>query len=353
MTQNPPAADGTQIDQGTRLALWCLIPMTPLAPICAILVGNAYVMLGLISLCAGVAALVTVSQFPRLTKPVLAGVLLLQNMTFTASLNGHPWQIDTHMVYFAVLAVVAIMNDVKVLLGAAGFIAVHHIGMSLTMPKMLYPDMTEGFLLRTVFHASVVVAETAFLALSIIARQATDAEIARQRDTLGQTSAANKQAEETAQAERRAAAEAMAVLDSHLQQLADQDLSQTIEGELPAEYDQIRQTFKHLVVSLRAVLETATDTSADFRTSSRELSGAADDLAQRTETQSGTLSQTADSLQGLTSKLRETADGAKQAEDTAARARDSAIKNGDTVRMLLRLCARSRSRRARFLILSA
>ena len=333
MTENSHLSDqGPNADYGTRLATWCLLPMTPLAPACAALIGNAYVILGLISLSGAIVALVTLNMFPRFAKPVLAAVLLLQNMTLTAALHDHPWQIDTHMVYFAVLAVVAVMYDVKVLLGAAGFIAVHHIGMSLTMPQMLYPRMTEGFLLRTLVHAAVVVVETVFLTMSILQRQAMDAEVARQRDVLELTNAANKQAEETARTERRAAKEVVSVLDHHLRQLADQDFSQFINDRLPDEYDEIRLTYNNLVGALRAVLETASETSADFRTSSRELSGAAGDLAQRTETQSGTLSQTADSLQGLTEKLRETANGAKQAEKAAARARDSAIKNGETVR---------------------
>ena len=333
MTENSQSSDtGHNADYGTRLATWCLLPMTPLPPVCAVLVGNAYLVLGLISFGAAIGALVTVTNFPRFAKPVLAAVLLLQTMTLTAALHHHPWQIDTHMVYFAVLAVVSGMYDVRVLLGAAGFIAVHHIGMSLTMPQMLYPLMNEGFLLRTLVHAAVVVVETAFLAMSILQRQAMDAEVARQRDALELTSAANKQAEEAALAERRAAKETILVLDQHLRQLADQDFSQFINDRLPEEYDEIRLTYNNLVSALRAVLETASNTSDDFRTSSRELSGAAGDLAQRTETQAGTLSQTADSLQGLTEKLRETANGAKQAEKAAARARDSAIKNGETVR---------------------
>ena len=328
--QSPVAQPGT--DQGTRLAAWCLVPMTPLAPICAVLVGNEPLILGLISLGGAALAVLSMTKAPGLAKAVIAAVLLLQTMTLTAALHDHPWQIDTHMVYFSVLAVIAVMQDARILLGAAAFIAVHHLGMSVVMPRMLYPEMTEGYVLRTLMHAAVVVVETVFLGLSILQRQAMDAEMAQQRDALELTSAANKHAEETALAERQAATDAVAVLDAHLRQLAQQDLSQTINKELPKEYDQIRLTYNEMVARLRDVLQTASETSSDYRTSSRELSGAADDLAQRTEVQSGTLSQTADSLQGLTQKLRETAEGAKKAEQAAARARDSAIKNGDTVK---------------------
>lgn len=331
-TQNSQLRPDHGIDGSARLAAWCLVPMTPLAPVAAVLVGNPPLALGAISAGAAVAALLVLARFPAFAKIILAAALLLQTMTFTAALNGHQWQIDTHMAYFAILAVIAVMYDVRVLIGSAAFIAIHHLGMAVTMPMMIYPEMTEGYIGRTLLHAAVVVVETVFLGLSILQRQKVDAEMAHQRDTLALTSEANKQAEEAAIAARRDAATAVAVLDRHLKHLEAQDFSQLIHAALPADYDQIRITFNNLVTHLRGVLQTASETSLDYSTSSRELSGAADDLAQRTETQAGTLSHTADSLQGLTAQLQQTAEGAKRAEKMAARARDSAIQNGETVR---------------------
>lgn len=320
------------IDRGTRLAAWCLLPMTPLAPVAAVLVGNPPLALGGVSVICAALALVIMTWFTGFAKAALAIALLVQTMAFTAALNGHPWQIDTHMAYFAILAVIAVMYDFRILIGSAAFIAIHHLGMAVTMPMMIYPDMTEGYIARTLLHAAVVVVETVFLGLSILQRQRIDAEMAHQRDAMELASHANKKAEEAALAARRDAAEVVSVLDEHLKQLEKQNFSETINAALPAEYDQIRLTFNSLVTRLRDVLQIVSETSLDFRTSSRELSQAADDLAQRTEVQSGTLSHTADSLQGLTVQLRQTAEGTKRAEQIAARARDSALQNGETVR---------------------
>jgi methyl-accepting chemotaxis protein len=315
----------------TRLAIWCLLPMTPLAPLSAMLVGNTAFGLGFVSVLAMAVALVVVAGLPRFGKAVLAAALLLQTMLFTAALDGHPWQIDTHMLYFAVLAVIAVMDDFKVLIGAAAFVAVHHLGMSLTMPTMLYPEMTEGYVARTLLHAAVVGMETVFLGRSILQRQAVDLVMSEQRDILEQTSADNKKAEEMALFARRVATDAMAVLDQHLCHLAAQDFSRTIDTPLPADYDQIRLTFNSLVQHLRRVLKTSAETSLDYRAGSTELAGAAEDLAQRTEVQAGALSQIAESLQGLTVQLTQSATGAKQVEEIAIRTQGNATANGEIV----------------------
>lgn len=331
MTQS----DSTQLptDQnGMRLALWFLAVLTPLPAISALLIGNSAIGIGLFSVAIAGAAVATVYLMPSSARAMLAFVLLLLNMTLTAAFKGHPWQIDTHMMYFAVLAVISVMYDIRVLLGSAAFVAVHHLGMSYTMPELVYPDMTDGFVARTMIHAAVVVMETGILGLSILQRNAMDDALILQRDAMQESQRASELAEQAATRDRRAATAVVHLLNERLKMLSEQDLSQTLDDELPPQFEDLRHHFNDLVHSLRDVLQTATETSEEYTVSARELSGAADDLAQRTELQSSTLSQTAESLQQLTITLRETADGAKQANITASEARDSAAKNGEIVK---------------------
>ncbi|MCG3267834.1 methyl-accepting chemotaxis protein [Yoonia sp. I 8.24] len=317
---------------GVRLALWFLAVLTPLPPVSALLIGNAAIGLGVFSIAAAGAAVATVYFLPGAAKGMLAAVLLLLNMALTVAFKGHPWQIDTHMMYFAVLAVIAVMYDFKVLLGSAAFVAVHHLGMSLAMPTLLYPEMTGGFIARTMIHAGIVVMETVILGVSILQRNTMDEALILQRDAMQESQRASELAEQNATQERHAATSVVQLLNARLKTLSEQDLSQTLDEELPAQFEDLRQHFNELVYSLRDVLQTATETSEEYNVSARELSGAADDLAQRTEVQSGTLSKTAESLQQLTKTLRETADGAKQANTTASEARDSAAQNGEIVK---------------------
>ncbi len=335
-----PNTEAAANQDGVKLAIWVLAVLTPLPPVSAWLVGNSPVGVGIFSMVLAVTALFAVAKLPKVSKAILTFVLLMQNMAFTAAFAGHPWQIDTHMMYFAVLAVIAVMYDVRVLIGAAGFIAVHHLVLSFAMPTMLYPNMTEGYIARTLIHAGIVILETVILTLSILQRQAMDQQLAKQRDAVEITNAASRAAEREAQDAQEAATQVVSLLSARLKTLSEQDFSQTIDEELPPQFDQMRINFNDLVVNLRSVLQTAAETSGDYNVSSRELSGAADDLAQRTEVQSSTLSQTADSLQNLTKTLQETAEGAKQANRTASQARDSADKSGDIVRNAVKAMTR-------------
>lgn len=76
-------------------------------------------------------------------------------------LAGHPWQIDVHMYYFAVLAMLAGLCDWRVILAAAGVTAVHHLGLNFALPAAVFPGGASFG--RVVVHAVIVVMETAVL----------------------------------------------------------------------------------------------------------------------------------------------------------------------------------------------
>ena len=74
---------------------------------------------------------------------------------------GHPWQIDVHMYFFAVLAMVAAFCCWQTVLVAAATVAVHHLLLNFTIPFAIFPDGAN--FMRVVFHAVIVVLETAIL----------------------------------------------------------------------------------------------------------------------------------------------------------------------------------------------
>ena len=75
--------------------------------------------------------------------------------------NGNAMQIDTHMYYFAWLAILVLMIDWRVILAGAAVTAVHHIGLNFLMPQFIFPNGAS--FLRVVVHALAVVAETGAL----------------------------------------------------------------------------------------------------------------------------------------------------------------------------------------------
>ena len=74
---------------------------------------------------------------------------------------GHPWQVEMHFYFFAVLAMLAGFCDVRILIFAAAAIAVQHLAFNGLLPDALYPGGAN--LARVAVHAIIVVIETAML----------------------------------------------------------------------------------------------------------------------------------------------------------------------------------------------
>lgn len=162
-----------------RLTAICLAPLGPAAtlltdanPLPLAVAAAAFVILAFASRGMG----------ERSRAIVLALILIGECIALTAAFAGHPWQLDTHMLYFAVLAIVSTMVSVPALLAAFVLTAVHHLALSLALPALVYPSMNVSEALqRTVIHASIVVLEVAVLWRAIVQRQkaAADIDVAR------------------------------------------------------------------------------------------------------------------------------------------------------------------------------
>ena len=75
--------------------------------------------------------------------------------------RGHSWQIDVHMYFFAVLAILSVYCDPKVVIVSAGTIAVHHILFNFIVPSWVFPEGASFG--RVILHAVVVVVESVAL----------------------------------------------------------------------------------------------------------------------------------------------------------------------------------------------
>ena len=75
--------------------------------------------------------------------------------------SGHPWQIDIHMYYFAVIAILLALCDWRALVTAAGVTAAHHLTLNFALPSAVYPN--GGDFGRVILHAAIVVLETGCL----------------------------------------------------------------------------------------------------------------------------------------------------------------------------------------------
>ena len=91
----------------------------------------------------------------------LAVTLVGQTSLLVLAFSGHPWQVEMHFYYFAVLAMLSGFCDWRVLALAAGLVSLHHLSLNFILPDALYPSGSD--LLRVCVHAVVVVIEVAML----------------------------------------------------------------------------------------------------------------------------------------------------------------------------------------------
>jgi methyl-accepting chemotaxis protein len=76
--------------------------------------------------------------------------------------SGHGYQIDIHMYFFAMLAVVAGWCDWRAIVANAAVTAVHHLVLNFALPAAVFPSATPD-LVRVLVHAVIVIAETGVL----------------------------------------------------------------------------------------------------------------------------------------------------------------------------------------------
>lgn len=308
-----------------------------------------------------------------------------QAIAATSALAGQSWQVDMHMTFFAALAALVLLVDVKAIVVATGLIVLHHLTISLLVPSLIYPsfDVWEN-IARTLLHGGIVAAESAALIFAVLVRtrmqiQAVErereltfaremaaemlskaesarelAETERQNaETLKRTAEEAQQrialeseraeaahlaarALEAKESERRAETllqqnSIVDTLKAALARLSDGDLTVEIATRFPQEYETLRSDFNAAVERLRSAIGKVADTSTRVQSEASAIGIAADSLAKRTERQAATLEETSAAMTELTSKVKSSADLASEAETSTAMARDEAMKGGEVV----------------------
>ncbi len=143
----------------------------------------------------------------RLTVAVAAmGVVAL----LVYEMSGHPWQIDMHMYFFAVLAGLVAYCDYRAILVGAGATALHHLTLNFLLPAAIYPGGADFG--RVVVHAVILILEAGVLIwLAYTLAKLTELS-AQQMAELDAAHAAERQANaERTESESRAKAAAAAL----------------------------------------------------------------------------------------------------------------------------------------------
>ena len=108
----------------------------------------------------------------------LACALIAQPALMVGIMANHPWQIDLHMYFFAVMAILSLLASIPALIVATILVAAHHLALNFLLPELVYPGGSDIW--RTVIHAVILASETAGLVWMVFLRQRQEQGIVEQ-----------------------------------------------------------------------------------------------------------------------------------------------------------------------------
>jgi methyl-accepting chemotaxis protein len=313
-----------------------------------------------------------------------ATALIGQAIALTTAFQGHAWQMDTHMLYFALLACLVVLRSIPAILAATAITAVHHLSLSIFMPALVFPAgvLIEN-LARTGLHAVIILMETAVLTATVLLVNRLEADMqqrnqeleatVQQSDTARDTAQQASQKAEAAQQEalqakeqaeallkeakaseaerskaqqdqRKAAAEyerqrqqkadeqsqVFDVIREALNSLQQGDLTARISAELPMDYKDLQDAFNSAVQSLEDAIAQVATQSDEMSDQIHEITSATSKLASSAERQAHALRESSAALEQLTRSVQDTEDTVGKAEGSAQAAENNA-KSSETV----------------------
>ncbi|PTW51398.1 methyl-accepting chemotaxis protein [Rhodovulum kholense] len=141
-----------------------------------------------------------------------------------------------------------------------------------------------------------------------------------------------ERAENDARARREADAEAqknvVAAVGTGLSELAQGDLTHTLDTPFPEHFETIRSNFDKTLMTLREMQSGVVENADEIQARAEEVASASEDLSHRTENQAATLEETAAALDEITSSVRNAAEGAVEVERVVRQTRDDAERSG-------------------------
>lgn len=230
---------------------------------------------------------------------VICGLPVL--LLFTA--RGSLFQLDLHMVFFAGLAMTAILCDWRAIAASTLVVAVHHLVIGLLVPDWVFYG--GGSVSRVLLHAVILLSEAAVLVwichqfVQLLA--AIDA--AQQERQRVEAEAARERAARMAELQR-----AMTTLSGSLEGLRDGRLTGELPADFPESFGQIRSDYNAALGSLRTLVASVGGSAAQIKESAFAMADATEDLAARSQATAASLEETTAAIGEIDSRLRATAE---------------------------------------------
>ena len=233
-----------------------------------------------------------------------AGMVGLITYTFA----GHDYQIDTHMYFFAMLAVCAGWCDWRALVGFAGVTAVHHLALNYVFPAAIFPSSNPD-LVRVLLHAVIVVVQTVTLGWLVW-------QLERLFDQSGSSINAANQAQARA-AELLAGQREAAEADRRKQQR----VAELVAG-FRADIDDVIGRVRVLSAQMNAGTDRLADLSSKASQSSTMAAERSTDASQTVQTVAAASEEMAASIQDMNQHVSRTKTVADEARQTVVKTTD-------------------------------
>ncbi|MBA4047829.1 MAG: methyl-accepting chemotaxis protein [Sphingomonas sp.] len=198
--------------------------------------------------------------------------------------RGHPWQIDMHLMFFAVLAALVILCDWRPIVAGTVVTAVHHLVLNFVGPQFVFDGGAN--LGRVLLHAAVVLIETGILSWTAV-------KLVALLDQSQQAIEVAQAAQARSEAMQGENATVIAEMGGALERLSEGDLTVRINRHFGCDHESLRHSFNQTVTQLEDMLGMLVGAVERVRHNMAEISSGSDDLARRTELQAASLEETA------------------------------------------------------------
>ncbi|WP_071795244.1 methyl-accepting chemotaxis protein [Natronohydrobacter thiooxidans] len=322
---------------------WVMIAQSLLA---GVIIGaqNPAVLSGLIVLAA--VATVDYRLAPGSSRNQLTGAMALAIgiALIVYQFEGHVWQPDMHMQFFAALAVLAVYCNWLAIATFTAFVVIHHLSLAFLMPSAVF--LGDADLGRVIVHAVILLVEA--VALTVIGLKLVAAFARAEQDKQAAEEAFSEaEAERQARLEQRDAeaherarriatqTRVVSEIEAGLVRLAQGDLTAPIpnppDNPFPADYEALREAYNTTLHQLHDLVERVDSISGSIRGDSLEIERAVQGVLERACTQATTMSDSAQTLLQVMAKVAASLDTAHRAETESDENQELALKGGAVV----------------------
>lgn len=315
---------------GERLVLavcWVLAPVSPLA---AWLLGQPIAAPLTAAIVLTVLGYVAVRLGTALAAYALAISLLGQAMVLTGVFSGHPWQVDMHMAFFILLAVIATTGRLPVLIWSCLLVVAYQFSMCLLQPALIFPGgSTISNLTRATAHGGLILLEGVALSVSILQRSKDDTGKSATQDKLDMQIQLADDARLEAQTAQDELDHTLHALRAAMFRLAGRDLACRITEPFPTRFEPLREDFNLMAQTLHDAFTTTSEGAKLLTTQSQELARYMQESQRGATEQGAALSGASAALEAFMSTREDAAEQARQAARAAGEARESALRGAD------------------------